>query len=183
MRWRVEGSSGGAGFKLRVLHPEGFGTYTGAGTSATGTPVSVGTQVFTTNLAIHIGDLIGLEPTSTSESVGSASTSGSMVGIWQPPLADGSTLGPSNSGGPLEFALNADVQPPPGVSSLGPSSGPATGGTSVTIAGHDFTGATGADCVLGKVKPKGQTTGKVKKQKPKAGAVLPEGSKVNVKLG
>ena len=40
-----------------------------------------------------------------------------------------------------------------------------------------------ADCQLGKVKPKGQTTGHVKTQSPKAGKVLAPGSKVQVKLG
>ena len=39
-----------------------------------------------------------------------------------------------------------------------------------------------AHCRLGEVKPKGETTGKVKKQKPKAGTVLPVGSKVNIRL-
>jgi hypothetical protein len=40
-----------------------------------------------------------------------------------------------------------------------------------------------ADCRLGTVRPKGQKTGKVKKQSPKAGTVLPAGSKVKVTLG
>jgi hypothetical protein len=40
-----------------------------------------------------------------------------------------------------------------------------------------------ADCQLGKVKPKGQTTGHVKTQSPKVGRVLAPGSKVQVKLG
>lgn len=39
-----------------------------------------------------------------------------------------------------------------------------------------------ADCRLGKVKPKGQTTGHVKTQRPKAGRVLAPRSKVQVKL-
>lgn len=39
-----------------------------------------------------------------------------------------------------------------------------------------------ADCRLGRVRPKGQKTGKVKKQSPKPGKVLPAGSKVNVRL-
>jgi beta-lactam-binding protein with PASTA domain len=39
----------------------------------------------------------------------------------------------------------------------------------------------GADCRLGKVK--GQKGGKVKKQKPKPGAVVPVDTKVQVKLG
>lgn len=40
-----------------------------------------------------------------------------------------------------------------------------------------------ADCRLGKVKPKGQTTGHVKTQSPKPGRVLAPGGKVQVKLG
>jgi hypothetical protein len=40
-----------------------------------------------------------------------------------------------------------------------------------------------AHCKLGNVKPKGQTTGTVKKQSPGAGAVLPLDSKVSVTLG
>jgi hypothetical protein len=40
-----------------------------------------------------------------------------------------------------------------------------------------------AHCGLGKVTPKGQTTGTVKTQNPGAGKVLPAGSKVKVTLG
>jgi DNA-binding beta-propeller fold protein YncE len=40
-----------------------------------------------------------------------------------------------------------------------------------------------AHCRLGKVRPEGRKSGKVKKQRPKAGKTLPIGSKVNVKLG
>ncbi len=40
----------------------------------------------------------------------------------------------------------------------------------------------GAGCRLGKVKPKGQTTGHVKTQSPEAGSVLAPGSKVQIKL-
>jgi hypothetical protein len=40
-----------------------------------------------------------------------------------------------------------------------------------------------ADCQLGKVKPKGHTTGHVKTQSPKAGRVLAPRSKVQVTLG
>jgi hypothetical protein len=42
---------------------------------------------------------------------------------------------------------------------------------------------TKADCALGQVKPKGQTTGRVKTQSPTAETVLAPGSKVQVKLG
>ena len=262
MRWRVKAASGPGGFKLRVLHPAGFEAETGAGTSAEGKPVSVGTQVFATELPIHAGDLVGIDITDVNEKIGEVETTGSKVALWIPPLADGSTLGPNAPPfGPHELAFNADVQPLPGITLLSPSSGPSGGGTSVTIGGHDFTGATavsfgavpaasftvnsdsqitavsppgspgtvdvgvknpgqsptvGADaftytqtnitcvapnlkhktlkkakkalkkanCRLGKVKKtKGKKGGKVKRQNPKAGAVLPAGAKVNVKLG
>jgi hypothetical protein len=39
------------------------------------------------------------------------------------------------------------------------------------------------DCRLGKVKPKGQTTGHIRTQSPKAGKVVAPGSEVQVKLG
>ena len=39
-----------------------------------------------------------------------------------------------------------------------------------------------ANCKLGKVKPKGKKTCHVKRQRPKVGAVLAPGSKVQVKL-
>lgn len=260
VRWRVSFVTGPGGFELQVLHPAGFGTYTGTGTSAVGTPISFGTQVFATDLPIRAGDLIGLDNTDINETIGTASTAGSMAAFWNKPFPDGSTLGPDFESGPYEIAFNADIQPLPGVSSLAPSSGPVAGGTSVTIGGHDFTGASAvsfggipaagftvnadgqitavsppgspgtvdvsvknpgqspavgsdkftyttascivpslkhktlkkakealrkAGCSLGKVKrAKGKKHGKVvKKQKPKAGAVLPVGSAVNVKLG
>jgi hypothetical protein len=49
--------------------------------------------------------------------------------------------------GPMEGerAFNADVQPPPGIILIGPASGSITGGTSVTITGHDFTGASAVE--------------------------------------
>jgi hypothetical protein len=142
VRWRVKAASGPGGFRLQVLHPEGFGAYTGTGTSAEGTPINFGTQVFTSELPIKAGDLIGLDNTDVNEMIGITATKGSEVAFWNSTFPDGSTLGPDGTGGPFEFAFNADVQPLPGVSSLNPSSGPARGGTSVTISGHDFTGAT-----------------------------------------
>jgi IPT/TIG domain/PASTA domain len=142
VRWRVKSSPGpGGGFKLRVLHPAGFETYTGAGTSTEGSPSGFGTQVFATDLPIHAGDLIGLDPT-VGENLGWKETPESTMALWLSPLADGSTIGPDNGAIPYELAFNADVQPLPGISSLSPASGPTAGGTSVTIAGHDFTGAT-----------------------------------------
>lgn len=40
-----------------------------------------------------------------------------------------------------------------------------------------------ASCKLGTVRPKGQTTGTIKRQKPAAGKTLTPGAKVKVRLG
>jgi len=105
------------------------------------------------------------------------------------------------------FTVNSPTQitavSPPG-SALGAVHVSVTtgGGTSATVAADEFSytacvvpklkGKTltkarkalqKADCKLGKVTPKGQTTGHVIKQKPKTGTVLAPGSKVQVKLG
>jgi hypothetical protein len=140
--WRVKGSAAGGGFKLQVLHPAGFEAFTGTGTSAEGRPTSAGTQVFPSDLPIKAGDLVGLDNTVATSMIGYAAPPGSKVAFWANTFPDGSTVGPDGSGGPFELAYNVDVRPLPGISSLSPASGPVGGGTSVTIGGHDFTGAT-----------------------------------------
>jgi hypothetical protein len=143
VRWRVKAAAGPGGFRLQVLHPAGFDTYTGTGLSEVGTPISFGTQVFPASLPVRAGDLIGLDNTDVNEKVGIATTSGTKLAFWGSTFPDGSTLGPDFSGATtVELAFNADIQPLPGISSLSPSSGPIGGGAAVTIGGHDFTGAT-----------------------------------------
>ena len=141
VRWRITGASGGP-FKLRVLTPDGGTTYTGAGTSAPETPSSTATQTFTTSMPITAGQTIGIDNTNSSDQIGGALVTGAALTAWSPPLADGSTraaLG-TVSGGELGF--DADVQPLPTVTGVSPSSGPAAGGTTVTITGTNFDGTT-----------------------------------------
>ena len=145
VRWRVTGAFSGGPFRLRVLRPSGGGTYTGAGTSAPQTPSGTSTQAFTTNLPIQAGDLIGLDPANTTDTIGTnpSSDPGNIVSVWSPQLVDGGAARPAggtfNPGNQLGF--NADVQPPPGISSINPASGSIAGGSSVVISGHDFSGA------------------------------------------
>src|SRR5262249_5699698 len=70
VRWRVKNASGPGGFKLRILRPAGFGTFTGVGTSVAGNPISTGTEAFPTNLPIKTGDSVGLDPTNTAQASG-----------------------------------------------------------------------------------------------------------------
>lgn len=141
VRWRITEASGGP-FKLRVLRPGVGNTYTAVGTSAAITPAGPTTQTFTTSLPIRAGDVIGLDISAPTDTVGQASPAGSETIAWAPPLAEGATLAPTAAQGSLEIGFNADVQPPPDFASMFPTSGPTAGGTSVTISGHNFTGAT-----------------------------------------
>ncbi|MBV9309440.1 MAG: IPT/TIG domain-containing protein, partial [Solirubrobacterales bacterium] len=143
VRWRITAASGGP-FYLRVLTPAGGSPaeYTGAGTSAPETPSSMATQTFSTNMPIRAGQTIGLNNTNTSDQEGFASVTGAKTGIWSPPLGNGETRASTANATNEENGFNADVQPYPSVSSVSPTSGPASGGTSVTIIGHNFDGTT-----------------------------------------
>lgn len=248
VRWRVLDAVGT--FNLRVLTPNGGLTYTGSGTSAPRSPLTTGLEAFDTNLPIQAGQAIGLNNLNGNQ-LGFATPVGASDVFWNPPLADNDSQ--PGTAGTNEFAFNADVVGRPVVTSLNPSSGPASGGTTVTIAGQELSGATAlnfgsrpaatfpvtsdsvitavsppgnvgavdvtvtslgghstptaadlftytgcvvpnlkgaklkrakktlgaADCRLGKVKGRG----KVKKERPPAGTVLPVGSKVRLKLG
>lgn len=137
VNWHMLDGSSSFKYKLRVLTPTGGTTYTGAGTSAAETPSGPSLQTFATSLPIHAGQIIALdlEPEAPIGFV-----SGGGYTFWSPPLADGAT----SVGGPFagELAFNAEVQPPPGITTIGPTSGSISGGTSVLIAGHDLSHAT-----------------------------------------
>lgn len=140
IRWHVTRFEGGP-FKLRVLTPEGGATYRGSGTSAPETPSSTAKQTYSTHLPIQAGQTLAIDNANPTDRYGVLLPAGSSFGFSLPPVADGSTavLDPSGAG---EYAYNAEVQPLPGIAAIGPTSGPAAGGTSVLISGHDFTGAT-----------------------------------------
>jgi hypothetical protein len=106
-----------------VLRPAGAPSYTGAGTSADETPSGPSTQAFAASLPIQAGDAIGLENANKPDMVGVAGAPGGKFVFWDPPLADGSTRAGSPGFGELEIAFSADVQPPPAITSLAPTSG------------------------------------------------------------
>jgi IPT/TIG domain len=149
VRWRMSLFVGAGSFtyKLRVLHPAGGSTYTGAGTGPAQTAPSAGLNVLTlsTPLPVHAGDLIGVDcpngaPTPWSTS---ASASSKYAFFNSPALADGSTRSPNNQLTGEEELINADVVGVPVVSSVSSSSGPTAGGTTVTISGSRLADVTG----------------------------------------
>lgn len=142
VRWRVQGAEGGP-FYLRVLRPNGSGAYAAVGTSGGAMPSGTGVQTFNANLPIHAGDLIGIDPTKDTDSIGVATVPGASYGFIFPPPFDGSTVAPSGTTDGQEIALSAEVQPAPAVTSVSPASGSITGGTTVTITGTNLGGASG----------------------------------------
>jgi IPT/TIG domain/PASTA domain len=141
VRWRMQDPEGGP-FRLRVLRPNGSGAYTAVGTSNPATPSGGGgLQIFTANLPIRAGDLIGVDPTNGTDKVAVAEAAGASYGFIFPPPFDAATVAPSGSVAGKEILLSAEVQPAPAVSAVAPDFGSIAGGTSVTITGSDFNGA------------------------------------------
>ena len=140
VRWHLLKAAGGP-FRLRVLRPAGGSSYTAVGTSVAATAATPGLETFTTELPIQAGDTIGLDI-----------IKGLKAGDPEPrlhlrrDLADpGRRLYPTSHriGSGRQMAFNAEVQPTPTVTSIGPGSGLFKGGTPVRISGTDFTGVSG----------------------------------------
>ena len=140
VRWHLLDAEGGP-FRLRVLRPVGGPIYTGVGSSAPASPASTGFETFATALPIQAGDTVGLDIPAGVKLGVYLSGPASSVAIWKPPLAEGATrpIDQEEAGG--EYGFNAEVQPTPGITSIGPASGSIKGGTSVTITGTDLEGA------------------------------------------
>ena len=139
VRWRIQGAKGGP-FYLRVLHPNGAGAYSSAGTSGGVTPSGTGIQSFTTAIPIHAGDQIGIDPTNATDEIGIASVANASFGFIFPPPPDGATVAPNGTGSG-EIEVSAEVQPTPAVTGLSANFGSIAGGTTVTITGTDLGGA------------------------------------------
>jgi PASTA domain/IPT/TIG domain len=140
VRWRVQGAKGGP-FFLRVLHPNGSGAYQAVGTSGPTTPTGTGIQTFPANLPIKAGDLIGVDPTNTTDEIGIATAAGASYAFANPSIFEGATVPPSGGESGKEVELSAEVQPQPEITAVAPSTGSVVGGTAVTITGTNLNGA------------------------------------------
>jgi hypothetical protein len=137
VRWRVQGAEGGP-FYLRVLHATGTGAYSASGTSNPATPSGIGLQTFTANLPVKAGDLIGIDPSSATDTIGIADVASASFGKIFPPPFDNATVPPSGIVEGKEIELSAEVQPTPAIDSVAPDYGPVAGGTKVKVVGTDF---------------------------------------------
>jgi hypothetical protein len=94
----------------------------------------------TAPLPIQAGDTIGLDIPEGIKLGLYLSGPASSVAVWEPPLADGASQPYAKAEAGGEYAFNAEVQPTPGITSVGPASGSIRGGAPVTISGTDFAG-------------------------------------------
>jgi hypothetical protein len=107
--WKVIGASSGP-LKLRVVHPVTGGHFTGAGKVSSGPITGPGVLTFNANLPIQQGDLIGVDPTNNSDTLGAADgLAGSMGLLFFPELADGGPGVAPELSAPGEIGINAQV--------------------------------------------------------------------------
>jgi hypothetical protein len=148
--WNVRGGENGA-LHLQVFHPgAALNEYVAGAQSAAGVPSTPGVEHFTTDLPIQAGDTVGIE--GEGRSVNGPAIGFSIQGppnnLWG--FASALTEGtaaiaegepdfgelPGFTG--FEVFFNAEVQPTPTVTAVGPTVGPAAGGTGVLIVGGDL---------------------------------------------
>jgi hypothetical protein len=141
VRWRIQGAVGGP-FFLRVLHPDGKGSYEASGTSSGQSPSSTGLQTFSTNVKVQAGDLIGVDPSHDSDEIGFTTVAGASYASIFPTPFDGSIHAPSETFSGEELSLSAEIQPAPEITTISPPSGSVTGATLVTITGKNLNGTT-----------------------------------------
>ena len=143
VRWRMAANYLGGPYALRILKPDSSGNYRYGAMSEPTWP-TLGPQTIATSLPIEAGDLIGLEVPATN-GVPAVKVPNSRTGRSEasPPVPEGATWIPQLGIEEAELGFNADVQPPPTLEKIAPSTGTSAGGTSVTMTGSDFEGATG----------------------------------------
>ncbi len=140
VRWRLQGAKGGP-FYLRVLHPNGIGSYTAKGTSEGVLVNDPALHTFTANLPVKAGDVLAVDPTNPSDELGFATVAGASYATIFPVPFEGATVPAREPKSGSELELQAEVQPVPTVTKVSPSSGSVAGGESVTITGANLTGA------------------------------------------
>jgi hypothetical protein len=106
--WRIESGSAGNPVNLRILRPGTGLSFTAAGTSATQTTVSGLSGSFPTQLAIKVGDAIGVD--TTNGALIYNDNAGATMAYWSPLLADGATL-MGTAFASREVRIQANVEP------------------------------------------------------------------------
>jgi hypothetical protein len=138
-----DGAATVTGLKLKVARAAGgFGNYTIVAESAAGTQTPFAVNTYQAAIPVQAGDIIGIYENGGGNCETTTATTPADF-AYERNLTDappGSTLSYTPFQG-VKFPVSASVQPTPGIIVISPTSGSVSGGTSVTVAGHDFTGA------------------------------------------
>lgn len=106
--WRVVGAQGGP-LTLRVVRPVGGGKFTGGGKVNSGPITGLGVLTFPTTLPIKQGDLIGLDPTAPTDTIGASPAGGTYMYFSSPLVDSGPGTTPTNPAATGEVGFNAQV--------------------------------------------------------------------------
>jgi IPT/TIG domain-containing protein/PASTA domain-containing protein len=143
VRFNVVGGETAGTYRLRTMHQVSSAAFLFSRWSEPVASVpSAGIQSFPTLLPIEAGQAIGLSMSETA-SLGFLKGVGRLSQWATEPPEKGQSL--AGSSFPELAGFNAEVQPAPTIASLGTTSGPAAGGTAVTITGTDFENTTGVN--------------------------------------
>jgi hypothetical protein len=138
--WRVGEASALPGYQLLTLRQLTAEEFLVTGSSPAVTPAgSGGIETFPATLPIEGGEYLGVDVPQGGK-IG-ASAPGAY--FFRTPGLAGGTAGLFEETTGDEIAFNADVLPPPTITSLGTTSGSSTGGTTVAIAGANFSDVKG----------------------------------------
>jgi hypothetical protein len=140
VRFSVVGGENAGEYRLRTgtaFGPLSF-TFSRWADPVTSVP-SEGVQSFSASLPVETGQMIGLTMIDGA-SMGFREDVGTVI-EWETELPE-SGLSFTEFGGRELAGFNAEIQPAPTIVSLGTTSGPTAGGTSVTISGTDLENAT-----------------------------------------
>jgi hypothetical protein len=196
--WSIEGASAVSGYNLVVLRKNLTGTYTVTAASPVVTPTGAAPQSFPSGLPIQAGEIVGVNYPNAA-TIGVLPVS-STVAFFTATLTVGAEAASEESSGTLSPAFNAtiestsSVQPPaaqpPAAQPVAPAPAPEAHCVVPRLSGKKLKAAKkkirAAECKVGLVSKKEgvkATTGKVVKQSPKPGKVLPAKTGVSVKLG
>jgi IPT/TIG domain len=134
--WSIRGATANDPYQLYTLSRSGT-TYTANTESTLEHPASGDVQSYLTDQPIRKGEYLGLG-IAEGATIGFNEPAGSEIGLASLFQEGGSGVMETAIG---EFAFDAEVVPAPTIAGLTPQSGLIEGGTSVTISGSDFKGA------------------------------------------
>jgi hypothetical protein len=197
--WSIAGASAVPGYNLVVLRQTPTNKYTVTAASPVVTPAGGAAQSFPSSLPIQAGEIVGVNYPTTA-TIGALPVT-STVASFSSTLTMGAEAAPfSESSSPISPAFNATIESPPTLQPpvlqppvtqpVAPAPTPEAHCVVPKLNGKKLKAAKkkirAAECKVGLVSKKNGVkvaSGKVIKQSPKAGKVLPVHTGVSVKLG